>query len=216
MAARHGGSADPEKNVALSNVIKKARAGGVPKANIESALQKAAGGKEGAGQLTTYEVLAHGSVGLIIECLTDNRNRTLHQFREILNKHNARFATVMFMFRHQGRVRLVLSEQDAAAGGGVDRLFENAFAAGAEDFEQVLGDDRGVEVELTCAPKALGRITDTITQSSFSHGLLSSELVYVPAEDAVVDAERDSSIRELVANLEDNEGTLRVWTTLDS
>jgi transcriptional/translational regulatory protein YebC/TACO1 len=66
MAARHGGSADPEKNVALSNVIKKARAGGVPKANIESALQKAAGGKEGAGQLTTYEVLAHGSVGLII------------------------------------------------------------------------------------------------------------------------------------------------------
>jgi hypothetical protein len=61
---------------------------------------------------------------------------------------SARFATVMFMFRHQGRVRLVLSEQDAAAGGGVDRLFENAFAAGAEDFEQVLGDDRGVEVEV--------------------------------------------------------------------
>ncbi|KAI0282570.1 DUF28-domain-containing protein [Russula aff. rugulosa BPL654] len=215
IAARHGGSVDPEKNVALFNVLKNARAGGVPKANIESALQKAAGGKEGAGQLTTYEVLAHGSVGLIIECLTDNGNRTLHQFREILNKHNARFATVMFMFRHQGRVRVALSEQDAT-GGGIDRLFDNALAAGAEDFDQVPGADRGVEVEITCAPKALGRITDTVTQSGFSQGLLSSELAYVPAEDAVVDAERDSRIRELVANLEENEGTLRVWTTLDS
>ena len=59
---------------------------------------------------------------------------------------SARFATVMFMFRHQGRVRVVLSEQEAA--GGVDRLFENALAAGAEDFDQVPGADRGVEVEV--------------------------------------------------------------------
>jgi len=69
IAARSGGSADPEKNVALFNVVKKARADGVPKANIESALQKAAGGKDGAGQLTTYEVIAHGSVGLIMYVL---------------------------------------------------------------------------------------------------------------------------------------------------
>ena len=58
-------------------------------------------------------------------------------------------------------------------------------------------------------------MTDAVTQSGFSQGLLSSELVYVPAEDTVVDAERES-ISELVANLEENEGTLRVWTTLDS
>jgi transcriptional/translational regulatory protein YebC/TACO1 len=60
---------------------------------------------------------------------------------------SARFATVMFMFRHQGRVRVVLSEQDVT-GGGVDRLFENALAAGAEDFDQVPGVDQGVEVEV--------------------------------------------------------------------
>jgi hypothetical protein len=53
----------------------------------------------------------------------------------------------MFMFRHQGRVRVALSEQDAA-GGGVDRLFDNALAAGAEDFDQVPGADQGVEVEV--------------------------------------------------------------------
>ena len=54
---------------------------------------------------------------------------------------------VMFMFRHQGRVRVALSEQDAA-GGGIDKLFDNALAAGAEDFDQVTGADRGVEVEV--------------------------------------------------------------------
>lgn len=62
------------------------------------------------------------------------------------DEHSARFATVMFMFRHQGRVRVALDEQDAA--GGVDRLFENALAAGAEDFDQVPGADQGVEVEV--------------------------------------------------------------------
>ncbi|KAI9508492.1 YebC-like protein [Russula earlei] len=215
IAARHGGSADPEKNITLFNVVKKARADGVPKANIDSALQKAAGGKDGVGQLTTYEVLAHGSVGLIIECLTDNGNRTLHQLREILNEHNARFATVMFMFQHRGRLRVALGEQEVA-GGGVDRLFDAALAAGAEDFDQVPGAEQGdVEVEIMCAPNALGKITNAVTQSGLSQGLLSSELVYVAVEDSVEHAELRSGVKELVADLEENEGTLRVWTTLD-
>jgi transcriptional/translational regulatory protein YebC/TACO1 len=114
----------------------------------------------------------------------------------------------MFMFRHRGRVRVALSEQDVA-GGGVDRLFDDALAAGAEDFDQVTGPDQGVEVEVRSASRF-------VTQSGLSQGLLSSELVYVPAEDAVGDAERGSGIGELVANLEEHEGTLRVWTTLDS
>ncbi|KAH9967888.1 transcriptional regulator TACO1-like protein [Russula dissimulans] len=215
IAARHGGSADPDRNIALFNAIKKARADGVPKANIESALQKAAGGKDGAGQLTTYEVLAHGSVGVIIECLTDNGNRTLHQLREILNKHNARFAAVMFMFRHRGRVRVALTEQDAV-GGGVDRLFDEALTVGAEDFDQVPGAGRGVEVEIMCAPNTLGKLTNAVAQSDFSQGLLSSELIYVPAEDSVGHAELSSRVKELVTTLEENEGTLRVWSTLDS
>jgi len=217
IAARHGGSADPDKNVTLFNVIKKARAEGVPKVNIESALQKAAGGKDGTGQLTTYEVLAHGSVGLIIECLTDNGNRTLHQIREILNAHNARFATVMFMFHHRGRARVALSEQEVT-DGGIDKLFDGAIAAGAEDFDQVpgTGTGNGVEIEIMCAPNALGKIVDVITQSGLSQGLLSSELVYVPSDDLVGDGELGSRVKELVTDLEENEGTLRVWTTLGS
>ena len=67
---------------------------------------------------------------------------------------SARFAMVMFMFRHQGRVRVALSEQDAI-GGGTDRLFDNALAAGAEDFDQVPAADRGVEVEVRFISLAL-------------------------------------------------------------
>ena len=70
--------------------------------------------------------------------------------------------------------------------------------------------------QITCAPNALGKITDVVTQSGFSQGLLSSELVYAPAEDIVGDAEVGSRVKELVAALEENEGTLRIWTTLDS
>ncbi|KAI0262910.1 DUF28-domain-containing protein [Gloeopeniophorella convolvens] len=224
VAARNGGSADPDKNVALFNAVKKARADGVPKANIEGALQKAAGGKDGAGQMAVYEVLAHGSVGLIVECLTDNGNRTLHQIREILNAHNARFATVRFMFQHKGRVRVALDKAEADAGG-VDRLFDAALGAGAEDFDQVPdadGADAGdVEVQIICAPTELAKVTDAVTQSGLAKGLLASELVYAPAEDAAEAAEAEADeelsgrIRELVGELEENDATLRVWTTLD-
>lgn len=215
VAARNGGSTDLERNVALFNAVKKARADGVPKANIESALQKAAGGKDGAGQLITYEALAHGSVGLIIECLTDNGNRTLHKTREILNEHNARFATVGFMFQHKGRVRVALDKQSAESGG-VDRLLEETLAAGAEDFDQNPGSGEDVEVEILCAPNALGKITNAVTQSGLSQGLLSCELIYAPTEDPVEDDELSSIVKGLVSDLEENEDTLRVWTTLDS
>ncbi|KAH9043015.1 YebC-like protein [Lactarius hengduanensis] len=232
VAARNGGS-DPERNVALFNAVKKARADGVPKVNIESALQKAAGGKDGAGQLITYEALAHGSVGLVMyvqtearrraprsltrerECLTDNGNRTLHKTREILNEHNARFATVGFMFQHKGRVRVALDKQSAESGG-VDRLLEETLAAGAEDFDQNPGSGEDVEVEILCPPNALGKITNAVTQSGLSQGLLSCELIYAPTEDPVEDDELSSIVKGLVNDLEENEDTLRVWTTLDS
>lgn len=92
--------------------------------------------------LTSQDVLsvAVGSVRSLFLCAMD---------------HSARFATVMFMFRHRGRVRVALSDQDAA-GGGVDRLFDNALAAGAEDFDQVPGADRGVEVEVRSVFTSLG------------------------------------------------------------
>ena len=146
------------------------------------------------------------------------------------------------MFHHRGRVRVALSEQEVA-DGRVDKLFDEAISASAEDFDQVpgTGTGKGVEIEvinvlfylgirrhnsnlvnldgrrqIMCAPNALGKIIDVITRSGLSQGLLSSELVYVPSDNLVGDAELGSRVKDLVADLEENEGTLRVWTTLDS
>ncbi len=70
--------------------------------------------------------------------------------------------------------------------------------------------------QILCAPNALGKITDAVTQCGLSQGLLSSELIYAPTEDAVDDDELSSRVKGLVNDLEENESTLRVWTTLDS
>jgi translational activator of cytochrome c oxidase 1 len=70
--------------------------------------------------------------------------------------------------------------------------------------------------QIMCAPNTLGKIIDGIAQSGLSQGLLSGELVYVPSDDLVGDAELGSRVKELVTDLEGNEGTLRVWTTLSS
>jgi len=67
-----------------------------------------------------------------------------------------------------------------------------------------------------CAPNALGKITNLLARSGLSQGLLSSELIYAPADDIVGDPELGSGVKELVADLDENEGTFRVWTTLDS
>jgi translational activator of cytochrome c oxidase 1 len=66
-----------------------------------------------------------------------------------------------------------------------------------------------------CAPNVLGKITDAVVKSGLSQRLLSSELIYAPAEDAVTDEELSSKVKGLVSDLEANEGTLRVWSTLD-
>jgi translational activator of cytochrome c oxidase 1 len=67
-----------------------------------------------------------------------------------------------------------------------------------------------------CAPNALGKITDAVAKSGLSQGLLSSELIYAPTEDAVKDEDLNIRVKDLVSDLEENEGTLRVWSTLDS
>ena len=66
-----------------------------------------------------------------------------------------------------------------------------------------------------CAPNALGKITDAVAKSGLSQGLLSSELIYAPGEEAVMDEELSNRVKDLVSDLEENEDTLRVWTTLD-
>ncbi|KDQ59465.1 hypothetical protein JAAARDRAFT_127346 [Jaapia argillacea MUCL 33604] len=212
VAVRHGGSADPVKNIMLATALKAAKTAGVPKENIEKALNKASGDKGKAGQQVLYEAMAHGSVGILIECLTDNANRTVHIMRQILTENNARFAPVGFLFQRKGSVRVVLDPSS-----DTDQLIEAALEAGAEDFEEGESTDQGLEFELTCAPTELGKLTAAVLASSMARELLSSELIYAPVEKAAEpDEDIESKITDLVESLEESEDCLRVWTTLDS
>ncbi|KAI0818830.1 YebC-like protein [Irpex lacteus] len=231
VAARQGGSADPETNHALAAVVKRAKSQGVPRDNIDKALKKAAGAKDSGEQPVTYEAMA-GTVGIIIECSTNNANRTATRIREQLNRNGydvrsfpdtmayetlsrARLAPVMFLFERKGSVRVSLDEADDL-DAKLERVVDVALNAGAEDFENDEPSEGVVEVEFKCDPAALSKVTASVTAPGLAKELLSSELVYTPIDK--VDAQDDeltNKISTLVDSLEELEDTLSVWTTID-
>jgi len=216
VAARTGGSTDPDRNTALATVLRTAKASGVPKDNIERALVKASGGKDKGSQLMTYEALAHGIVGVIIECLTDNNVRTISKVREILKSHSAQFASVAFQFQRKGYVKVALHRGDYFSDR-MDRLIETGLESTAEDFEEVASSDNSAEIEFTCPPNSLATLTSAVSAPGISSELLSSELIYAPLQGLEPPDETiEAKIADLVDALEEDDDTLRVWTTLDT
>ncbi|KNZ75410.1 UPF0082 protein C8D2.12c, partial [Termitomyces sp. J132] len=209
-ASTEGGSTDPLKNVQLATVLKRAKDMNVPKENIEKALAKASRGKEG-GDTFVYEVLAFNHVGLIIECATDNSNRTIHTLREILNNYGARQAPVKFMFKRVGYV--VVSPVDGVDQTGQEDLVETALTHGAIDFDNI-ADSSGHS--FTSEPDALISLsTAIINKFSQKWNVDVSELRYIPLEDSPeVSEEAKNDLKALIEELENNEDVLQVWTSL--
>ncbi|KAI0797754.1 YebC-like protein [Abortiporus biennis] len=219
VAARAGGSPDPEKNASLAAVIKSIKASGVPKDNIENALKKVSGDGGKNGQYQMYEALFGGSIGIIIECLTDNTNRTLHSLGRVIRPHGARLGSVSYLFDRKGSVKILLAKGDDL-DARLERIVEVAFEAEAEDFEQTEPENSesadAVEVEFTCPPTVLAKVASAVTAPGLCKELVGSELVYVPKDPSEApDEETATRLSELVEELEDDEDVLRVWTTLD-
>ena len=130
VAARAGGG-DAESNPRLRTTLIKARMANMPKDNIDRAIKKGTGELEGEEYLELqYEAYAPGGVGLLIEALTENKNRTAAEIRSILNKGNGSLAStgaVSFQFQRKGVIAFDLQQTD------FDQLFETALEAGAED-----------------------------------------------------------------------------------
>ena len=130
VAARAGGG-DAESNPRLRTTLIKARMANMPKDNIDRAIKKGTGELEGEEyQELQYEAYAPGGVGLLIEALTENKNRTAAEIRSILNKGNGSLASagaVSFQFQRKGVIAFDLQQTD------FDQLFETALEAGAED-----------------------------------------------------------------------------------
>jgi YebC/PmpR family DNA-binding regulatory protein len=207
VAAREGGP-DPDGNLALANAIEKAREASMPKDTIERAIARGAGaGTEGdAYEHVTYEGYGPGGVAILVEALTDNRNRTASDVRHVFTKNDGNLGTagaVAWQFERKG---VILVE---GAGADEDELTLAAADAGAED---VLPDGSGFQV--TTAPDELGAVRASLETAGVA--IESAELTMVPkttvevADDAVA-----RKLLRLVDALEDNEDVQGVYANFD-
>jgi YebC/PmpR family DNA-binding regulatory protein len=181
VAARDGGG-DPEGNAALANAIEKAKALRMPKENIERAIARGSGaaGDAAAIESVVYEGYGPGGVAILIECLTDNRNRTAAEVRHIFSRADANLGepgSVAWMFEKKG-VLLVdadrYSEEDLMA----------AIDAGAEDLSS-----EGDSIRIVCAPARLRAVREALEASgvavqSTEQSMLPKSVVEVGPDDA--------------------------------
>ncbi|EUC65302.1 transcriptional regulator [Rhizoctonia solani AG-3 Rhs1AP] len=211
IAAKVGGSPDPTINHALAAALKSARSSGVPKDNIQSAMNRITNPSlQDAQQSTTYEAIGPGQVGLVIECLTDNTTRTAKKVREILSDNNARLAPVAYLFSRCGQIRLTPVD-----GISYEEVWDLAVDAGAEDVSEIEADaseSGSTEVVVTTPPNLLATLASKLS----NHTLHSVELAYVPAEASEPElSEPDQkSLEELIEELEDSPDVVRVWTSI--
>lgn len=198
VAAREGGG-DPDANFKLRLAVEKAKAASMPKDNIDRAIKRGTGELQGEIiETVTYEALAPGDTALVIEALTDNRNRTVNDIKTIVTKHGGSMGQVMWMFDRVGIIRLAKNESE------IDEL--TLIDAGAEDVQ---GDDDGVTV-LTKS-EDLANVTSKLNESGYS--VESSDLGYWPKtpmpfpEGAV-----GEKLEKLLEALDDNDDVGSVYT----
>ncbi|KAG1826768.1 YebC-like protein [Suillus subaureus] len=213
-AARNGGSPILEENSMLATAVRRAKDAGVPKENIENALLKASKSKNDNGQAVSYEAMMHGSVGIIIECRTNNINRTINNVREILNRHGARQAPVKFMFRQRGYLKIALDSND------IEDLFNAAestqCAFDFDEWEDDSGGSRGIE--LACSPDELFKLEDGLRQyiqQDANAEILVREVRWAPLEEQGSTDDEKDSVSNLVEALEEDEDVTRVSTSLE-
>ena len=134
IAARDGGG-DPSANPSLRMAIDNARSSSMPKENIERAITRGTGGGSGANiESITYEAYGPGGIALLIECLTDNKNRALSEVKMIINKHGGNFASagsVSYLFQKKGEIIFEISKQKKSA----EEIEESIIVSGADDYE---------------------------------------------------------------------------------
>jgi YebC/PmpR family DNA-binding regulatory protein len=207
VAAREGGP-DPEGNLALANAIVKAREASMPKDNIERAIARGAGAGSGgdAYEHVTYEGYGPGGVAVLVEALTDNRNRTASDVRYVFTKNEGNLGTsgaVAWQFERKG---VILVDGDRV---DEDELTLAAADAGAEDVAV-----DGSSLQVTTAPEDLAAVRRALEGADIP--LESAELTMVPK--TTVRIEDEAAARKLVRlmdALEENEDVQGVYANFD-
>jgi YebC/PmpR family DNA-binding regulatory protein len=195
------GMPDPNFNPRLRAAILAARAENMPKDNIERAIKKSQGGDADTYEEIRYEGYGPGGAAIIVEAMTDNRNRTASDVRSVFTKAGGNLAetgAVAFMFDRVGVVEFDAKAADA------DTMLEAAIEAGAEDVES---DESGHVVY--CAQGALGEVTKAL-ETRFGEPRKSA-LMWKPQNAVAVDDESGEKLVRLVESLEDHDDVQNVY-----
>jgi YebC/PmpR family DNA-binding regulatory protein len=204
IAARMGGGI-PDSNPRLRTAILKARAANMPKDNIERAIKKGTGELEGVNfEELTYEAYASGGVALMIEVLTDNKNRAAADVRNILTKAGGQLATsgsVSRLFKRQGIITLDGEKYTE------DQVMEAALEGGAEDV--ALSD--GI-IEVTTAPEDFETVVNALNSKEFE--TMSAEISMVADADVSLDNEATAKVIKLIERLEENDDIQNVYSNI--
>lgn len=207
VAIREGGSADPSTNSKLKDAIAKAKANNVPNDNIDRILKKAA--SEGSGE--NYEALQYEGYGpcgiaVIVETLTDNRNRTAADLRHYFDKCGGNLGQtgcVSFMFNKKGKLII------EAEGLDEDQVMEDALEAGAADFAA----DEDI-FEITTEPEDFSAVRDDLEAKGYS--FVAAEVQMVPdVLTAIEDPDAIKNMEKLLDMLDDNDDVQDVWHNWD-
>lgn len=202
IAARAG--ADPDMNFALRLAIEKAKASNMPNANIQRSVDRGSG-KLGGEQIqeVTYEGYGPGGVAILVECATDNINRTYPEVRLAFSKHGGNIAekgAVAFQFERKGMIRVK---------GNGDDLMMQALEAGAEDMQE-----EGAESVIYTGQTELAKVRDALREAGLE--ILEAELTYVPNNTVeVTDAVTAGKIIRLMDALENIEDVTNTHVNFD-
>ncbi len=207
IAAREGGSGDPGMNPSLKAAIDNAKAENVPNMNIDRAVKKGSGELKGEQTVAvTYEAYGPGGAAVIVECLTDNKNRTLSSVKSTIEKKGGKWAesgSVMWMFEKKG---IVIAKADGELSDDVQL---ELIDAGAEDFETADG-----TVTVTTGPADWPKVRDAIKSAGME--LEEAGMKYVAKQSAeIADAESAKKLMSFVEELEADEDVSEVHTNAD-
>ena len=208
VAVKQGGSGDPANNSRLATVVAKAKAANMPNDNIKRTIDKALGaGNTDNYESVTYEGYGPGGVAVMVETLTDNRNRTAADLRHYFDKNGGNLGAmgcVAFLFSQKGVIDISLEDKDA------DEAMMDALDAGAEDFDA--GEDAA---EITTDPENYSAVVKALEEKGYE--ILSDDLAMVPMTTTrLTDPDQLKAMGKLLDALEDNDDVQNVWHSLEN
>ncbi len=205
VAARNGGG-DPNMNPRLRTIIAEAKAANMPRENIERAIRRGTGEEPGVSyEEITYEGYGPGGVAILIQVLTDNKNRSVGEIRHLLGKYNGNLAaenSVAWMFTRKGQVYVEKDKADE------EKLLNAALEAGADDVT-----DDGGAWEVISPPESFEAVRDAVKALGVEP--VSAEVAMVPQNYVKLQGTDARTMLKLMEMLDDHDDVQHVWANFD-